>query len=118
VLIEGLDNMERLFVYGTLAPGRANHNVIEDIPGTWEAATLRGKLLDEGWGSKFGCPGIVPSDEGQEVEGYVLTSSHLSEHWAMLDEYEGIGYQRVPVLVEVEHGDKIEACVYALNHSA
>ena len=110
--------MERLFVYGTLAPGRANHSLLEDIPGIWEAATLKGKLLDDGWGSKLGCPGIAPSDEGEEVEGYVLTSEYLSEHWAMLDKFEGNGYKRVPVLVKIENGEKIEAYVYALNHAA
>ena len=77
---------------------------------------LKGKLLDEGWGYKLGCPGIVPSDEGEEVEGYVLSSEQLSEHWSMLDEFEGNGYKRVPVLVEIESGEKIESYVYALNH--
>ena len=110
--------MERLFVYGTLAPGKPNHNILEDIPGHWEAATLRGKLLDEGWGSKLGCPGIVPSDEGEEVKGFVFSSELLSEHWSMLDEYEGASYRRVPVLVKTEKGNKIEAYVYALNHTA
>ncbi|MDB9496336.1 gamma-glutamylcyclotransferase [Spirulina major CS-329] len=110
--------MERLFVYGTLAPGRPNHGVLEDIPGNWEAASLKGKLLDEGWGSEFGCPGIMPSDEGEEVEGFVFSSDHLSEHWSMLDEYEGTGYKRVAVLVKTESGEKIEAYVYALNHAA
>ncbi|MDJ0777018.1 MAG: gamma-glutamylcyclotransferase family protein [Gammaproteobacteria bacterium] len=109
--------MERLFVYGTLAPGRPNHVVLEQIPGYWEKATLKGNLLDEGWGSEFGCPGIVPSEDGEEVEGYVFSSDHLRNHWPMLDEYEGTGYRRVPVLVKVESGEKIEACVYALNHA-
>lgn len=110
--------MERLFVYGTLAPGRANHSVLEAIPGLWEIAKLKGNLLDEGWGSKMGCPGVVPSDEGEEVEGYVFSSDHLSEHWSMLDEYEGNGYKRLPVIVKTESGGKIEAYVYALNHAA
>ena len=109
--------MERLFVYGTLAPGKPNHGVLEDIPGTWETATLRGKLLDEGWGSELGCPGIVPSDDGDEVEGFVFSSAHLSEHWAMLDEYEGAGYRRIPVLVKTGSGEKLEAQVYALNRA-
>lgn len=110
--------MERLFVYGTLAPGRLNHSVLEDIPGYWGTATLKGKLLDEGWGSELGCPGIVPSDEGEEVEGFIFSSDSLSKHWSMLDEYEGAGYKRVPVLVKTESGEKIEAYVYALNRAA
>ena len=110
--------MERLFVYGTLAPGRPNHSVLENIPGHWETATIKGKLLDEGWGSELGYPGIVPSDEGDEIEGFVFSSEHLSEHWSMLDEYEGVGYRRILVRVTIESGEKIEACVYALNHTA
>lgn len=110
--------MERLFVYGTLAPGKPNHSVLENIPGHWEKASLKGKLLDEGWGSEFGCPGIVPSDEGGEVEGFVFSSDHLSGIWSMLDEYEGAGYKRVPVLVKTVGSEKIEAYVYALNHAA
>ncbi len=43
--------MQRLFVYGTLAPGRANHKVLMNIPGSWETVTLRGTLLQDGWGA-------------------------------------------------------------------
>ena len=110
--------MERLFVYGTLAPGRPNHRVLEDIPGNWDTAILKGKLLDEGWGSEQGFPGIVPSDEGEEVEGFVFSSDQLSKHWSMLDEYEGTGYQRKLVQVKIESGEVIEAYVYALNTAA
>ncbi|MEM9555290.1 MAG: gamma-glutamylcyclotransferase family protein [Acidobacteriota bacterium] len=110
--------MERLFVYGTLAPGKPNHSLLEGIPGHWEPATLRGRLLDEGWGSDLGFPGIVPSDDEEEVEGFVLSSEHLAEHWSMLDEYEGTGYKRISVLVKTERGERIEAFVYALNHAA
>lgn len=109
--------MERLFVYGTLAPGKANHGVLENVPGAWEVATLKGKLLDEGWGADLGCPGIVPSKDGEEVEGHLLTSARLSEYWAILDEFEGSGYKRVPVRVKVKSGAMLEAYVYALNHA-
>ncbi|MEM7561619.1 MAG: gamma-glutamylcyclotransferase family protein [Pseudomonadota bacterium] len=107
--------MEKLFVYGTLAPGRPNHDVMEKIPGHWEAATLKGELLNEGWGAEQGCPGIVPSDTGEEVEGFVFSSEHLAEHWSMLDDYEGSGYKRVPVIVKMSNGETTEAYVYALN---
>ena len=107
--------MQRLFVYGTLAPGRANHDVLASVPGTWEPATLRGTLLQEGWGAAMGCPGIVPGEEGDEIEGFVFTSAHLAEHWPRLDAFEGEGYARVPVTVRVNGSRTVDAHVYALN---
>ena len=110
--------MERLFVYGTLAPGRANHGVMQTIPGSWTEATLRGRLLDEGWGADMGCPGIVPDEDGMAVDGFVFASEHLAEHWQMLDEGEGEGYRRVRVRVLLEGGEQVDAQVYALRHGA
>ena len=40
--------MNRLFVYGTLAPGKPNHHVISDVAGEWENATVKGTLVNEG----------------------------------------------------------------------
>ena len=50
---------DRLFVYGTLAPGRPNAHVLADVPGTWESATVRGTLVQDGWGAAAGYPGIL-----------------------------------------------------------
>jgi len=110
--------MQRLFIYGTLAPGQANHKVLENIPGSWEAATLRGTLLQEGWGIAMGCPGIVPSEDGDEVEGFVFSSAHLVDLWSRLDEFEGEGYERVSVTVRINGTHDVEAYVYALNRDA
>jgi len=110
--------MQRLFIYGTLAPGRVNHKVLKDIPGSWETATLRGTLLQEGWGAAMGCPGIVPTEDGDEVEGFVFSSAHLADHWPRLDAFEGEGYERVSVTVTVNGTQEVEAYVYALNSKA
>ena len=107
--------MQRLFVYGTLAPGRANYEVLEEIPGSWEPATLTGILLEEGWGAAMGCPGIVPSADGGEVEGFVLSSVHLADHWTRLDAFEGDGYERVSATVRINGERTVEAYVYALK---
>ena len=107
--------MQRLFVYGTLAPGRVNHGVLKDIPGSWQAATLRGILFEEGWGAAMDCPGIVPSADGDEVEGFVFSSGHLEAHWPMLDAFEGDSYQRISVTIRVNGTHDVEAYVYALK---
>ncbi len=109
--------MPRLFVYGTLAPGRANHAVLADIPGDWRCATLRGRLLQEGWGADLGCPGIVPTHDGEAVAGHLLTSPQLDQHWSRLDAFEGSGYRRVEVTVQIDGGEQVEAFVYALNRN-
>ncbi len=109
--------MQRLFIYGTLAPGQPHHKVLEGIPGSWESATIRGALLQEGWGAEMGCPGIVPSVDGDEVEGFVFSSEHLSDHWSMLDALEGKGYQRESVVARVNGTHDVEAYVYALNRA-
>ena len=107
--------MNKLFVYGTLAPGRANEAVLKDVPGSWQRATLEGELREQGWGAALGCPGIVPVAGGEEVEGFLFSSAQLAELWAMLDTFEGDGYRRVPVQVRLESGTRVEAFVYALN---
>ena len=110
--------MQRLFVYGTLAPGRANHKILGSISGLWETATLRGTLLQEGWGVAMGCPGILPTEDGDEIKGFVFSSAHLVDHWPRLDEFEGEGYERVSVTVRVNGTHDVEAYVYALNRDA
>ena len=107
--------MQHLFVYGTLAPGRPNHHVLADIPGDWQPATLRGELREEGWGAAMGCPGLVPGDHGGEVDGHLLSSLELEQHWTRLDAFEGDGYRRIEVEVRLESGVSVSASVYALN---
>ncbi|HEX7804433.1 MAG TPA: gamma-glutamylcyclotransferase family protein [Pseudoxanthomonas sp.] len=105
----------RLFVYGSLAPGRPNAHVLAQVPGTWEAATVRGVLRQEGWGAAMGYPGIVVDERGEEVAGFVFSSEELDAHWLRLDRFEGEGYQRVPVSARLEDGSVVQAQVYALR---
>lgn len=104
----------RLFVYGTLAPGRPNEHILGDVPGTWVPATVRGTLVQEGWGAAVGYPGIVLSESAGVVEGFVFTSEALPAHWTRLDEFEGEGYVRVPVPARLQGGRTVDAYVYAL----
>jgi len=106
---------DRLFVYGTLAPGRPNTHVLAHVPGTWEAATVRGTLRQEGWGAAIGYPGIVVDERGGEVAGFVFSSEELDAHWARLDQFEGEGYVRMLVPAKLENGTFVQAYIYALN---
>lgn len=105
----------RLFVYGTLAPGRPNEHVLADVPGTWEPATVRGTLLPDGWGAALGYPAIILSDDGEDVSGFVFASDVLPDHWQRLDEFEGDGYDRVAVSARLTDGRTAEAYIYALR---
>ncbi|TQV89382.1 gamma-glutamylcyclotransferase family protein [Aliikangiella coralliicola] len=107
--------MERLFVYGTLAPGEPNEHILQKLVGTWQSGFVRGKLYPQGWGAVQGYPAMVPDETGDKISGFVFSSTQLSEHWKRLDEFEGEEYERV--LVEVELADKRTtlAFVYALK---
>lgn len=106
---------ERLFVYGTLAPGKPNEHILADVPGTWAPATVRGRLRAEGWGAAQGFPGMVPDENGQIIEGLIFASDELAAHWSRLDEFEGPGYQRVPIRATLADATTVEAQIYALN---
>jgi gamma-glutamylcyclotransferase (GGCT)/AIG2-like uncharacterized protein YtfP len=107
--------MHRLFVYGSLAPGRPNAHVLADVAGDWEPATVTGKLLQEGWGAAVGYPGIVLGEGGGEVEGLLFSSEQLAGCWARLDAFEGEGYERVPATVKRGDGTTVDAHLYALR---
>lgn len=104
-----------LFVYGSLAPGRPNAHVLANLSGTWESATVRGELLERGWGAELGFPGLVLDEHGSDVAGLLFTSPQLSACWARLDEFEGEGYERVYAPVSLLTGETSVAYVYALR---
>jgi len=105
----------RIFVYGTLAPGRLNEHVLADVPGEWEPATVTGTLLQQGWGAAVGYPGIVLDEHGSDVGGFLFTSERLDEHWVRLDAFEGEGYERVLTPVKRKDGTTVDAYIYRLR---
>ncbi|MEZ3498321.1 gamma-glutamylcyclotransferase [Pantoea sp. KPR_PJ] len=106
--------MEKLFVYGTLCPGRSNAHMLESIGGEWLAGSVKGVLYESGWGAAAGFPAIQLDEQGATVPGYIFQSSQLSQHWPILDEFEA-GYDRVPVTVNTEQGEQITAWVYQIQ---
>ena len=107
--------LQRLFVYGTLAPGKPNAHMLRDVPGEWQKGWVHGHLRHDGWGSAQGYPGILVDATADPVEGYVLTSDALTGEWERLDEFEGDGYRRVAAPVRLEDGRVVNAYLYQLK---
>lgn len=107
--------MKRLFVYGTLGPGRPNEHILGAIGGSWERATVTGALRQEGWGADLGYPGLDLDAGGSEIEGFLFSSVNLTQHWGTLDAFEGAGYERVLTTVKVDDQREVEAYVYVLR---
>jgi len=104
----------RLAVYGSLAPGRSNHHQLDGLAGDWRTGTVRGWLVESGWGSAVRYPGLRPDPAGPEVAVQVFESADLPGHWARLDAFEGDEYERVAIDVEVG-GEVVRAQIYALQ---
>jgi len=105
----------RLFVYGTLAPGKSNAHVLADLAGTWERAYTHGTVYQVAWGPARGYPGILLNQDDAEVSGLIFTSDELSAHWCKLDAFEGEGYNRILVKARLESGSIVQAYIYSLS---
>jgi len=108
-------NMTRLFVYGTLAPGKENAHIMDGMSGTWTQACVRGHLVQTGWGVHSGHPGLTPDKTGPLVLGLVFDSPDLPAHWDRLDKFEGADYKRVPIMARLEAGKKIKVHIYSVS---
>lgn len=104
----------RLATYGTLAPGRVNNDQLADLEGCWRQGTVRGRLVEAGWGAELGCPGLILDPSGQVIDVYVFESSELPDHWLRLDALEGADYRRVVTRVCTRDGD-LDASIYVID---
>lgn len=109
-----MKEIQHLFVYGTLAPGRPNQHVLGEVRGEWRPATVQGTLHEEGWGAAMGFPGIKLSKGGGAVEGLVFSSSELEQHWMRLDAFEGKAYQRVMTTAKLSDHTTVRTFIYVL----
>ena len=95
-----------LFVYGTLMPGQANHHVVQNIPGQWFKASTSGRKEKILYG-RAEYEALVYQDAGAEIQGYVLVSRVLHQHWDKLDLFEGEKYVRKVITVRVQDGHSL-----------
>lgn len=115
--MKDLQSMPALIIYGSLAPGESNHSVMDSIKGEWQKAIIKGKLQEGGWGSSLGYHGFIlmPEDQAETINCYVLFSDDLTANWDYLDEFEGDGYTRIQTEYELENGEKGTGFIYALK---
>ena len=116
-MTEQFDANHRLATYGSLAPGRPNHHHLDSLDGSWVTGHVRGHLIQEGWGADLGFPALTVDPTGPVVEVHVFESPDLPRHWQQLDEFEGPGYERVPITVHTRAGE-LQASIYALRRPA
>jgi gamma-glutamylcyclotransferase (GGCT)/AIG2-like uncharacterized protein YtfP len=103
----------RLATYGTLAPGRANHHQLVHLKGQWQQGTVRGRLVEAGWGAALGFPGLILDPLGSAVAVHLFESEDLPGHWARLDAFEGAGYRRTATQVYTADGG-LDAWIYVI----
>ena len=104
----------RLATYGTLAPGRVNNHQLAGLKGDWRQGTVRGRLVESGWGAGIGYPGLILDPSGDVIDVHVFESSELPGHWRRLDAFEGAGYRRVVTQVSTVDGD-LDASIYVID---
>lgn len=103
-----------LATYGSLAPGQINHHELDGLCGHWHAGTVRGFLVEMGWGEDLGYPALVLDPEGDRVAVSIFESTALPDHWPRLDAFEGGQYQRCVAAAETERGS-VEVSIYILR---
>ncbi len=85
---------------------------MNSMDGQWQAASVRGKRYDTGWGADNKHPGFIPNKTGDVIKGLVFISDDLPAHWNRLDTFEGKDYQRVSIQATLETGECLHVQIY------
>jgi gamma-glutamylcyclotransferase (GGCT)/AIG2-like uncharacterized protein YtfP len=119
-LVEGsYQPSQHLVVYGTLAPGRVNHYIVEHIVGTWrDDVYVEGEFVNSGWAAEFGYPMIRWKPGAARIASYLLTSEMLPASWSDLDRFEGSEYCRILIPIFDGQGFVTVGNIYAEKISA
>jgi gamma-glutamylcyclotransferase (GGCT)/AIG2-like uncharacterized protein YtfP len=98
---------EKLFVYGSLAPGQPNHRILSDLQGTWTNCKIKGWIMKMGGLQYFNW-----DTRGDDIEVQLFTSSKLHENWEFLDRFEGTSYKRHLITGKLQNNEVIVANIY------
>jgi gamma-glutamylcyclotransferase (GGCT)/AIG2-like uncharacterized protein YtfP len=99
-----------LATYGTLAPGRPNHDQLAGLAGRWLHGHVHGTLIERGF------PALLLDPNVPALDVQVFESPDLPAHWPRLDEFEGSGYDRMVTTVHTPDGD-LPASIYVLRQA-
>lgn len=108
------DAARRLVVYGSLAPGRENGHILAPLGGYWTEVTVRGRLIDAGWGAARGFPALGIDRLEEIVPGHCITSIALPEVYDALDHFEGEEFVRLLHPYTTRDGQRGIANIYVL----
>jgi gamma-glutamylcyclotransferase (GGCT)/AIG2-like uncharacterized protein YtfP len=97
---------ERLVIYGTLAPGRENHGVIEYLGGSYRECFVHGRITEVD-----GLPYFTWAPAAPSLRAQLFCSDRLPSKWDDLDRFEGSGYKRRLIPATSEDGLSI-ASIY------
>ncbi|QXW27598.1 gamma-glutamylcyclotransferase [Acinetobacter johnsonii] len=51
------------------------------------------------------------------IEDYCFSTEKLKQYWDAVDEFEGMQYQRVQVMIQLESGEQKSAWVYEMKNA-
>jgi gamma-glutamylcyclotransferase (GGCT)/AIG2-like uncharacterized protein YtfP len=101
---------ESLIVYGSLAPGEANHFLLAGLEGEWYRCRIRGQM-----GNYRGFKSFRYDPRGPEHPAWLLSSPDISRVLPELDDFEGDEYERIIIPARV--GDRwVMAQIYEGKH--
>jgi gamma-glutamylcyclotransferase (GGCT)/AIG2-like uncharacterized protein YtfP len=106
VVIDTANPEERLIVYGSLAPGEANHFLVTGLIGEWRRCQIRGHM-----GQYRGFKSFRYDPLGPEHPAWLLESFELPRVISDLDDFEGEEYERIMIPAQVD-GRWVLAQVY------
>ena len=116
--VEGLFGpAQRLAIYGTLAPGEANHAEIAHLGGRWCEARVRGSIRRIDRGTHKGLTAMHLDPKAAPLTVKLLVSPKLPANWPALDRFEGEEMFRLLVPLEPAGGPPGVVNIYTLRRA-
>ena len=69
-----MKQINSIFVYGTLQPGKQNQPILKKLNGTWKKGYVMGTLFNINRSDNYGYPAIKIDKNGSKIYGMLLKS--------------------------------------------